>query len=390
MLRFLIKRAASSLFVLFVFVSLLFTLAYFLIPGDFATQFRLGMQPGEFQRLREGLGLTEPMWRQYLRFMTSLISFDLGVDYRGNPIAPRLMALLPWTLFVFAVGMGIAFPLGFWLGKLMAWRRNRGFRGGLRAIAVSFHTGFPPLLAFVLMVVFSRLFGLESLIDLRSFDRDASVSTTLWWMLAGVAIGAVTVWVVSARWSRRGRSLPGWLLAAIAVAIPLLLWWRQGIWSQAIDLTYGMSLLILAVVILTIGEVMLVAEGAMAGVRRENYLLTARAKGLSDSGVRDRHAARTALLAAVSKLLVSVPFFLTGLMIVETAFRTSRYIGLWLDVPGLSSTLFTSLEARDLPIVMSGLFLVGLITLGVRLILDVSVAYLDPRIRYAAAKGGSS
>ncbi|MCH8913744.1 MAG: ABC transporter permease subunit, partial [Planctomycetes bacterium] len=114
--------------------------------------------------------------------------------------------------------------------------------------------------------------------------------------------------------------------------MPPLIWLVAGRWDTAVDVLFWLSLPIVVVLLLSVGEVMLITDGAMAGVAQEDYVLTARAKGLSEQQVRDRHAARVALLPALSKLMVSVPFFLSGLMIIELAFAQPRHIELALFV----------------------------------------------------------
>jgi peptide/nickel transport system permease protein len=125
-------------------------------------------------------------------------------------------------------------------------------------------------------------------------------------------------------------------------------------------------------VLLIFGETALITRTNMLDTLHEDYLVTARAKGVSEPAVRDRHAARTALLPALSRLVVSLPTMLTGMVIIEDV----------LDWPGISATLFNALYQQDMPTVGGTLLIVGLISAATRLVLDVLYAYLDPRIRY--------
>lgn len=393
----MLRRVVSSLVTLFIFVSILFFLAHLLIPGDFVTQFTLGGMTLEAREaLRDQLGLNDPVWRQYLAFVGGLLSGDLWSSDSGQSLLSVILTWLPVTLFIFIVAMGIAFPVGFSLGKNMAWRRDKAGRSGLTIGAVAFHTAFPPLLAFLVMIAFVRVFGRQSFLNMRApggGSRSAAidwfeVSSTAWFLVLSVVIGAIAAALV-ALWARRSRG-GRWLRVApwlVAVIVPPLLWLVAGRWDAAIDVVFWLSLPIVVVFLLSVGEVMLITDSSMAGVAREDYILTARAKGLTERQVRDRHASRVALLPALSKLLVSVPFFLSGLMIIELAFAQPSYIELAIFVPGLSSLLFTSLEGRDVPTVIGALLFVGLIVLATRLLLDVLIVYLDPRIRYADSQG---
>ena len=139
--------------------------------------------------------------------------------------------------------------------------------------------------------------------------------------------------------------------------------------------------------ILSFGEIALITDGAMEGAKREDFVTVARAKGAPSTTIRDRHAGRTALLPALSKLIVSIPFFLTGLMIIEMTFQSRTFEGLFIPVPGLANVLFGSLEERNIPLVIGGLLAVGLIVLGLRLMLDVLHVILDPRLRLEGTQG---
>ena len=96
-----------------------------------------------------------------------------------------------------------------------------------------------------------------------------------------------------------------------------IVWWQMGLSRHVLDITGTLTLLLVGVVLLTFGDVMLVTRAAMDDSMLEDYVMVARAKGLPEKEVRDRHAARTALLPVLSRFAVSVPYFLTGLIILE-------------------------------------------------------------------------
>ncbi len=137
-------------------------------------------------------------------------------------------------------------------------------------------------------------------------------------------------------------------------------------------------LLIIGVVILTYGEVVVVTKAAMDDSVHEDYVHVARAKGLTAKRVRDHHAARAALLPILSRFTVSIPYFLTGLAILEAVF----------DGVGLGTLIFDAVAIQDTPVIVGSLFVVGLITLILRVLLDVLHAALDPRIRFAEVVDG--
>jgi peptide/nickel transport system permease protein len=106
----------------------------------------------------------------------------------------------------------------------------------------------------------------------------------------------------------------------------------------------------------------------------EQYIETARAKGLRPVVIRDRHAARNALLPVLSKLVTSLPYLLAGLVIIEQSVNWN----------GIGSLLFDAVVQQDLPIVMGVLVVIGLVVLVCRFILELAYDALDPRMRRTA------
>lgn len=382
MSRYLAGRIAAGVVTLVVFATLLFFLTDLLMPGDFVTRFTLQMNDAQLAQLREFLGLDRPLLERYLDYMGGLATGDLGLSYWGVSVSSLLWALLPWTLLVFVVAMGIAFPVGFWLGKRAGWKSSGG-GAGLTIGSVALQTTFPPLLVFLLAFLAAKLTSGGAITGLQElFAAGDLTSQAVWGMLAVIA--SVAVVVAFAAWlvGRTGRSLPAVVWGAALVVGPVLVWMATGTAGTAFDVLRYLALPIIAVTLLAVGEVVLVSKATTGSAAKEDFVLTARAKGVDEPDVRDRHAGRYALLPTLSKLAVSVPFVLAGLMIIEVSFAWPQAGELGLTVPGLSSMFFASLEQRDVPVVVGGLFAIGLIMLSLRLMLDVAHAALDPRIRY--------
>jgi peptide/nickel transport system permease protein len=381
MTRFLASRVLAGLVTLVIFVTLLFFLAEALIPGDFVSQFGMQMSDAQMEGLRSYLGLDRSVLARYVEYMQGLATGDLGFSYWGASVSSLLWALLPWTLLVFVVATGVAFPIGFWLGKQAAWRSGTG--AGLTIGSVALYTTFPPLLVFLLAVGTAKLTAGEGMTSLHRLFLSGSLSSqTVWRMLGTIAVVAVAVAVAHLIVARRERTMPIWLWGPLLVIGPVVIWLTFGMAGDAFDVLRYLGLPIAAVALLAVGEVVLVTKATTSAAAGEDFIGAARAKGLPEPEIRDHHAARYALLPTLSKLAVSVPFVLAGLMIVEVSFGWPKAGTLGLSVPGLSSMFFNSLEQRDVPVVIGGLFAVGLIMLAVRLLLDVAHAVLDPRIRF--------
>ena len=170
---------------------------------------------------------------------------------------------------------------------------------------------------------------------------------------------------------RGGRGIPVILGIIFVGGLSFLIWQAWGCGPQAIDLVGIASIPLLTFILLTFGETMLIMRTSLREQHNQEYVTVARAKGLPESTVRDKHASRNAILPVVSRLIISLPFLLTGIAIIEDV----------LGWPGVGSTLFGSLYQQDMPMVMALFLLVGLVTLVARLILEVVLAMMDPRLR---------
>jgi len=383
MLKFILRRTLSGVVALLLFTFLTFVLIEVLLPGDYATPFRLSMTGDEIAAFRESLGLDRPLPVRYWFWLRNLLTSGLGQTTFRVGDGLDLKSVIPPTVLVFVIGLGIAYLLGSWLGRVTGWRP--GWRSdGITLLGIATYTLFPPFLGFLLV----RLLG-PRVWDLRNTLIDDPRGNL--WIVAPVTKQAVmwtmtaTVVVVSAlyalvgSWVARRRKLRMLSLPAFAaIAAVSYAWWvYRNIDPYAVDILFDASVAILAFLLLSYGEFMLVMQTSMASVVHDDFILVARAKGIPDRQVRDRHAARNALLPLLSRFAVSLPYLLTGLVIIE------RAVG-W---PGIGSFLFRAVDAQDMPVVLDTLVVVGVITIVVRLVMEVLTAVLDPRIRIRIESG---
>jgi peptide/nickel transport system permease protein len=188
--------------------------------------------------------------------------------------------------------------------------------------------------------------------------------------LALIVAAVIALIVAGVVWRRRRKRLPTWTVAIVVIACWAALIVAMGVGPFAVDLLFDSGLVIGAFVVLAFGEFLLIMQAGMVSTLHDDYVLTARAKGLRSKTIRDRHAARNASLAVVARLAVSIPYLLTGLVIIETAVGFS----------GVGDFLFTAIDSQDVPLAVSTLAVIGFITMMVRLVLDILIAVLDPRI----------
>jgi len=397
---YIVNRVLSGILTLFLFVTLLFFLASAVIPGDFVTS--LGIMPADAAAaLRAELGLDQPLYAQYFTWLRSIFTLSLGDSFGGGPVWDVVRDAMAPTLVVLGIGLLVAFILGGWLGRTAGYREGSFFSGATTIVAIVCLTVFPPALAVAMeqgIQEYAGWFGLGTVAELDEtawVGGEMTVPGVLWRTFLVFAVTALVLWLVETLvWRLGRRRVPRSAFLISMLAIPLLIWSRMGIADLVFDLAGAMSLLIVAVVFLTFGEILLVTKAAMDDVMMEDYVMVARAKGLPERQVRDRHAARAALLPVLSRFTVAIPYFLTGLVILEVVFGQSQQSGglpiaptlMRFSAPaGLGTLLFDALSSQDTPLLLGALLVVGVLTLSIRIVLDVIHAALDPRIRFGNA-----
>jgi peptide/nickel transport system permease protein len=395
---FLAKRLAWALVTLLIFLTVVFFFMQVWVPYSWATQFLIG-GPGAFEGAREAAGLNRPLPEQYLEFMLGLARGDLGTSFNGGAVIDLIREALPVTLTVFIAGSIIGWIGGELLGRLGSWNRTRLSGSVMSTAGVLSATVFPPFLVF-LLVHWLR----EPLLDLREAIGLPTDSLELWrgavvgeegaltpgdvrWVVALGLLAALAAALAVRSYGRRhhlplveGLALPGMLLAA-GVGI-----WLSGLGPHAVDLLYRVemsattgrgspALALFGVVLISFGQVMLLMRAGMDAERSEDYVLTGRAKGLTERAVRDRHVARNVMAPVLAGSFLTFPTVLAGMIIVEYE----------LEMAGVSSVLFAAIEFQDVPVIMGVMVVLGLLGVGFRLVTDVTIAVLDPRQRRGRA-----
>ncbi len=395
MAGYIARRLVSGLFTLFLFMTLLFFAMNALLPGDYVSS--LGpMTADAAEAARESLGLDRPLYAQYFDWLGSVLTLDLGMSFTGLSVWETIRLSIAPTLVVLTVGLGMAFLVGGWLGRVSGFTGSSFKAGSLTFVAILCLTLFPPALAVAMEQGVKNVAGWRGLGEFGTLNFEAfgemSPADVLWRVFFVFVVTAVLLWLIESLVFRMTRKrTPRWVFLVAMIGIPLLVWSQLGIAGAVIDLAGAMSLLIAAVLLLTFGEVLLVTRAAMDDVMMEDYVMVARAKGLPERQVRDRHAARTALLPVLSRFTVAIPYFLTGLVILEVVFGGAQ-AGAGLQIVGtlervrapvgLGSLLFGALSTQNSPLLIGALLVVGVLTLLIRIVLDVVHAALDPRIRF--------
>lgn len=384
MRKYLIKRLLQIVLTLYIFATLVFFLVH-AQPGDISDVYLSNPNiPAEAREsLQERLGLNQPIHLQYLSFMENLVTGDLGVSYTQypRPVADIIMERLPRTLALFAIATIIYFGLGFQLGKFISWKRGQIADHATTIFGVIMWTVYVPWFGLLLIYIFGFKLGwvpmgkfLDPLLW-RQYEIDAN--TVFGNILLVSTIAAVTftsVYTLSRRLTnvRLHRNLINFTVAGGIVAVCGYLLSSSTMGLLASDILRHMILPTVTLIFIGFGGYMLLMRDSMVEIVKEDYVLAARAKGLPEKQIRDRHAARNALLPLVTAFVLAMVFAVDGSIVIETIF----------DWPGIGLTLLNAVLNEDTPLAMGAFIFVGIFALIAHFIVDILYAYLDPRIRY--------
>ncbi|KGD80170.1 peptide transporter [Tatumella morbirosei] len=337
MLQFILKRLGLVI-PTFIGITLLTFAFVHMIPGDpvMIMAGERGLSPERHAQLLAQFGLDQPLWKQYLTYINGIMHGDLGVSLKSripvwNEFVPRFKATLELGIcaMLFAVAVGIP------VGVLAAVKRGSVFD----------HTAISLSLAGYSMPVF-------------------------WWgiMLIMLVSVKLNLTPVSGRigdtvFLDDSHPLTGFDL------IDTLFWGEPGDFKDAV-----MHMILPAIVLGTIPLAVIVrmTRSSMLEVLGEDYIRTARAKGLTPLRVIVVHALRNAMLPVVTVIGLQVGTLLAGAILTETIFS-------W---PGLGRWLIEALQRRDYPVVQGGVLLVALLIILVNFIVDILYGVVNPRIRH--------
>lgn len=288
-----------------------------LIPGDVA-QAMLGLtaRPEDVDRLREALGLNQPIYVQYVKWLGRVLQGDFGISLQQRTeVLPFVLERFKNTLILTVAATIISLLIGLPTGIISATRQYS---------------------------IFDRVSMLIALF---------------------------------------GNSMPAFWLGLMAILIfSLRLGWfpTGGMYPVVGDQTFGALLRHLVLPAVTLGAASAaitarITRSSMLEVIRQDYVRTARAKGLNERVVLTRHTLKNALLPILTVVSFQFGFLLGGAVLTETVFN-------W---PGIGLALYNAISFRDYPIVQGGVLVVAVAFVIVNLITDLLYSLIDPRIRYS-------
>jgi peptide/nickel transport system permease protein len=321
MLLYVLRRLCQTVPLLLVISALIFTLLYSM-PGDPLYRMLEGipnLRPQDYVRLRKLYGFDDPIYLQYGKWLWQLLQLNPGYSREyGQPVFdiiwPALKNTLVLTIAAVVLGKIVAIALGIF--------------SAVRQYSIG--------------------------------DYILTATTFIAYSVPAFWLGLMLIILFSVKL--------GWLPTSGIVNSEL----TPGSWEATID---WLKHLILPVAVLAISEVIQVQRfmrSSLLEVLRQDYLTTARAKGLSESVVIGRHALKNALIPVVTIIAVTMPRVVGGSTVVETVFA----------YPGMGRLLFTSIMGNDYVVAMTVVMIIAVTVVFFNLLADVVYGWLDPRIRY--------
>ncbi len=321
--KYIGRRLVQIVIIFFIILTVLFLL-FRLAPGDPVSRMvDPDMTPEDSQRLMVQLGLDKPLGIQYLIYVKNFFTGHFGFSFHyGEPVVNIIWDRLPNTILLFTTSIILSALVGVFLGKIASWHKGEKTDSFLTIGALVTHTLFLPWLALIMIWLFSYKCG--------------------WFPITGMI--SEDVWLDP----------------------------DSGFIAKSLDVMYHMVLPLSTLFLIHFGAYLLIMRSSMLETLKEDYILTARAKGLEEKVIRDRHAAPNAALPVVTSVGLSLAFSINGGALTETVFT-------W---PGIGRELVSAVSQNDYPLAQASFLLIAAVVLVSNLVVDVLYAYLDPRIRY--------
>ncbi|MGZ4495018.1 MAG: ABC transporter permease [Nocardioides sp.] len=313
---YVLRRVLLAVGTVFVAISLNFVL-FRAAPGSAVSNLSRvpHASPAMKAELVREFGLDKSKWQQYVIYLRELLHGNLGISFADRqPVSHNLAEALGNTIPMVLTGTLIAIALGVLTGSIAAWRRG-GVTDHLNTnVAILFYSFPTQWLALMLLIIFAGVLPSSGMTD------EFLVDPTFGQHVADVA---------------RHMALP-----ALTMALTLY------------------------------GQYTLVVRSAMLETLSEDYVLTARAKGLADRTIVRRHAFRNAMLPTTTMVALSLGYVVGGAILIETVFT-------W---PGIGRAVYVAVTQRDYPMLQGAFLVLTLSVVTFNLIADLLYAKLDPRV----------
>jgi peptide/nickel transport system permease protein len=320
--RIMARKVFNSIVTLILVIIVNFIL-FRMMPGD-PVNFMVPNDPRiphEYKlELIEEYGLDDPMLEQFFTYVEDVLTFDFGDSfiYRNTPAMDHVIEYLKWTLVLTGTSSILMIVIGMTMGIFAAWKRGSLFDTGSLAFSLFFYAMPTFWLAMMLIVIFAS--------TLDFFPSDSAMSY--------------------------GEKFDFSL-------------------SSFLDLLNHLVLPAATLTLVSVGAFALIMRGSLADVMTEEYITTAKAKGLPDSQILRHHAVPNAMLPMVALIAIDIAYIVGG------AFQT-EYV---FSYPGIGWATIEAVEMKDYPVLQAAFFLIALAVIVANLIADIILVHMDPRVK---------
>ena len=320
-LRFALKKGAGALLLLVLVLAFNFFL-FRVVDRDPLTKYRgrSKLSPEQREALIERFGLAGSKWEQFRKYVVQTVQFDFGRSFDSTrPVLSEIGDRLPPTLLLVGISTVLTILIGLWIGARAGWRRGSRFDKLSTSATMVLYATPEFFLGMLLLAFFAGRLG--------------------WFPTGGIRD-------VSAHYTG---------------------------WKAVLDRIHHLILPVVTLTLGYLGSYALVMRTSILDTLGEDYLTTARAKGLRDAEVRQRHAMPNALLPSVSLIAISFGFIIGGAITTEIVF----------SYPGLGLATADAIRNNDLPMLQALFLFSSLAVIAFNLAADLLYGVLDPRVRRA-------
>lgn len=318
MKQFIFFRTGRAIITIFIAITITFLILR-VMPGDPTTMMvdpRMGEEAKE--QLLKDFGLDKPLLIQYFLFLKQLfLHFDLGMSFvNRSPVLDVILARLPWTLVLMVASIIITSLIGIPLGVIAAYKKGSIVDQLINVFSILGIAIFTPWLGIILLY------------------------------LLGFKIPLFPI---------GGASTPG----------------LEG-WAYILDVTHHLVLPLATLTIIHLANYVLFMRANMVDILGEDYIRTARAKGLKEKRVLWIHAVRNALISTVTMVGLQVGTIVGGAILTETVFA----------YPGIGRLIYEAVKEHDYPVLQGTFLILAITVVVVNILTDILYTYLDPKIKF--------
>jgi len=316
--QYIVRRTAQAILTVYVASTLTFFILR-LLPGDPTTLFADAMMTPEIrQKLLADFGLDQPIPIQYAKYLFQLVQGNLGVSISQRaPVSSVIADALPWTLLLAGSSLLLTVVISIFLGLVTIFRRGGPTDLIIRASTVTLGALFIPWVALMVMYFFGRQLN---------------------WLPIGGATDPQA----------------------------------EGSSEKIVDILRHLILPCLVLTLTNLGPLVLFLRTSMVEIMHDDFIRTARARGLSEKKVILIHAFRNALIPFATVVGLRLGFMVSGAVLTETVFA----------YPGIGRLIFRSVQQHDYPVLQGAFLMLAITVVFFNLLTDLVYGVLDPRIKY--------